>query len=305
MRLLAGVVPILLMPTDEADEFDEQGLRRQVGHVLDAGVAAFGFGYASEPFRFTDREREHALRVVVEQTAGRALVLAHLPASSTVAGATAAARLAELGADLLMVPAPPSSDESQLPGYYAAIAAAGGIPIIVQDAPAAGVAEMSVDCLLRLAQEVELIVAIKVETAPTPEKVARLLAVLDPSTTVLGGMGGLEFLNELERGVHGTMPGTALVDFFVRVWALHRDGERAAARALFTRILPILTLSLRSADSFLQVEKELLRRRGIFQCASLRRPVAPMDRGVAAELDMYCADLDFELTGVARTASVS
>jgi 4-hydroxy-tetrahydrodipicolinate synthase len=292
MTSVAGVVPILLTPVGENGVLAEDDLCNEVDHVLAAGVTTLGFGYASEPYRLSQAERERALQVVVEHTARRAGVVAHLQAGSTAAGKADAERLASLGADALMVPAPYAGDESQYLDHYGAIAEAAGVPIVVQDAASFGVAEMSVACLTRLAKELPQVVAIKVETPPTPPKVAALVDAVGGHASVLGGGGGIEFFNELERGVDGTMPGASLADYFARVWNLHRAGESDEAQELFIRLLPILTLALRSAEAFMQVEKELLRRRGVISFAGLRAPAFPPDSGLSHELDLHCRVLE-------------
>ena len=51
-------------------------------------------------------------------------------------------------------------------------------------------------------------VAIKLEDAPTPPKITKLLAKV-PGLTVYGGLGGVSAFAELSRGAAGTMTGFA------------------------------------------------------------------------------------------------
>jgi 2-keto-3-deoxy-L-arabinonate dehydratase len=110
---------------------------------------------------------------------------------------------------------------------------------------------------------------------------------------VRGGGAGLNLLHELARGAHGTMPGAALADAFLRIWKLYRADRRQDARREFDRLLPLLVLGTRSLDTFLFVEKEILRRRGVFSTARLRLPALPPEPELGAELDRLLDALDF------------
>jgi 4-hydroxy-tetrahydrodipicolinate synthase len=138
------------------------------------------------------------------------------------------------------------------------------------------------------------VVALKVEAEPSAPKIGRIVKALDSDVAVLGGGAGLDLLHELERGAHGTMPGAALADAFLRVWTLHRAGRRKEARREFDRLLPLLVLGTRSLDTFLFVEKEILRRRGVFSTARLRLPSLPAEPELAAELARLLDTLDVD-----------
>jgi 2-keto-3-deoxy-L-arabinonate dehydratase len=297
--MLSGVVPILVTPVLEDGQLAEDELCREVDFLVERDIAAFGFGFGSEPFRFTEDERDRELEIVARHTNGRAQLIAQVLAGSTSAAIDRAGRLRELGADMLMIPAPGIVDDEQLFAHYAAIAGAVELPIVVQDAPGSGASELSVELLGRLAVEVDEVEAIKVEAAPTAPKIARVVDAVGGRATVLGGSTGLDFFNELERGSNGTMPGPSLADVFSRIWSLHRAGRREEARLVSSRLLPILTLSLRSLDTFLHVEKEILRRRGVLTSARLRAPASKADAGLFAELDLLCRDLALEMPDLA------
>jgi 2-keto-3-deoxy-L-arabinonate dehydratase len=284
---LEGVVPILMTPVLENGELAWDDLQREVEFLIGEGVAAFGFGFGSEVFRLTEAERDTALEVVVRQTAGRALVIANVLAGSTAAAVARAEAAKAIGADAVMLPPPAyvAADQQGLFQHYATVASKVGSPIVVQDAPGMSGLELSVELLLRLAHEVEHVVALKVEAEPSAPKIDRVVRALDAEVAVLGGGAGLDVLHELDRGAHGTMPGAALADAFLRVWTLHRAGRREDARREFERLLPLLVLGLRSMDTFLFVEKEILRRRGVFSTAHLRLPAPPVEPALVAELE--------------------
>jgi 2-keto-3-deoxy-L-arabinonate dehydratase len=283
---LEGVVPILMTPVLDGGEIAWSDLEREVDFLLGQGVAAYGFGFGSEVFRLTEAERDTALEVVVRQTAGRASVIANVLAGSTPAAVERAEAAKAIGADAIMLPPPQFGppDQQALFHHYATVAAEVGSPIVVQDAPGMSGLELSADLLLRLAHELEQVVALKVEAEPSAPKIDRIVRALDGDVSVLGGGAGLDLLHELERGAHGTMPGAALADAFLRVWRLHRDGRDEEARREFERLLPLLVLGLRSMDTFLFVEKEILRRRGVFTSAQVRLPAPAPEPALVAEV---------------------
>jgi 4-hydroxy-tetrahydrodipicolinate synthase len=285
--LLSGVVPILMTPVLEDDQIGWDDLCHEVDFLIAHGIRAYGFGFGSEVFRLTDAERDAALDLVVQHTAGRAYVIANVLAGSTAAAVHRAEAAKSNGADAVMLPAPVfnSADDAGLFAHYATVAQTVDLPIVVQDAPSMSGNELSVDLLLRLARDLEQVVALKIESEPSAPKIGRIVAELDGEASILGGGGGLDFVHELERGSDGTMPGPGLADLFQRVWYLYRDGHADDARDEFQRLLPLLVLALRSMDTFLFVEKEILRRRGVLSTARLRLPVSSPEPALLAELD--------------------
>ena len=283
-----------MTPVREDDEVAWDDLRREVDFLIGEGVAAFGFGFGSEVFRLTEAERDAALEVVVGHTTGRAIVIASVLAGSTAAAVERADAAKAIGADAVMLPPPAFStaDQQALFHHYETVAREVGIPIVVQDAPGMSGVELSPELLLRLGHEIEQVVALKVEAEPSAPKIGRIVKGLDSDVAVLGGGAGLDLLHELDRGAHGTMPGAALADSFIAIWRLHRADRRKEARREFERLLPLLVLGTRSLETFLFVEKEILRRRGVFSTARLRLPAPPPEVELRAELDKLLEGLD-------------
>lgn len=291
---LDGIIPILSMPFADDEAIDVADLLAQIDFLVGLGVQGIGFGFGSELFRLTEAERDETVAVAARHVAGRLPVVVGVGANSTPAAVQRAAAARDAGADVLMVTPPaivqPSPED--VFAYYDRIARAVDLPIIVQDAPGMVGTQMSPALLSRLASEIERVVAIKVEALPTAPKVGAVATLVGEAASVLGGAGGLDFFHELERGASGTIPGAAFPELFVRVWELHRGGQRAEARTLFNSFLPLLSLSSRDLDTFLFVQKEILRRRGVLCSARLRSPCVAPDAPLLAELDALLGDLD-------------
>jgi 4-hydroxy-tetrahydrodipicolinate synthase len=298
---LEGIIPILSMPFLEDDAIDFDSLVAEAAFLVETGVDGIGFGYGSEIVRLTDAERDEALAAVAGALGGRPPLIAATGANSTRAALLRAEAARDAGADVLMVtpPATAAATADDLLTHYAAIAERVGLPIIVQDAPGMTGVTMSDHLLGRLANEIELVVAVKVETMPPAPKVSAAVARVGGAASVLGGAGGVDFVHELERGARGTIPGAALPELFVSVWRHFRAGRLAAARADFNRFLPLLALSARTADTFLYTQKEILRRRGILPSARLRAPAERIDAELMRELDALLEELG--LVGLGRS----
>jgi 4-hydroxy-tetrahydrodipicolinate synthase len=106
---------------------------------------------------------------------------------------------------------------------------------------------------------------------------------------VMGGMAGRYLIAEYRRGVDGTMPACEVVDLQVKVWNLLEAGKERAARDLFNKLLPVLTMEQLYGATFY---KEVLYRRGIIASKHVREAAWPkMDAEDQAELDILLDDL--------------
>jgi dihydrodipicolinate synthase/N-acetylneuraminate lyase len=105
---------------------------------------------------------------------------------------------------------------------------------------------------------------------------------------VVAGWGGLHYLESIERGAVGCMPGCDLGPAFVEIDRLAREGSAnatAAANELYDAIVPLLSYEAQSLDLLLLGAKRLLRRNGIFGSERLRRPGRELDPFESASLD--------------------
>jgi 4-hydroxy-tetrahydrodipicolinate synthase len=104
----------------------------------------------------------------------------------------------------------------------------------------------------------------------------RKLLDLAPHYQILGGLGGVSLLHELEAGSHGTMTGFALPDILVRIVREHQAGDRDAARREFEAALPLMVFEAQPGAG-VALRKELLKRKGAIAHATVRQPAAVPD----------------------------
>jgi 4-hydroxy-tetrahydrodipicolinate synthase len=281
---LRGTWYLVPTPFDEDGELD---LASQ-GDVVDAAVG-WGvdgltvMGVMSEPTALTDAERTAALRAIFDAARGRVPVVVGCSAAGSTRAAAYARQARDLGAVAAMVAAPSLTRNVDLmPAFYAAVRREGGLPLLLQDEPAATGVLMHVSVLMACAAASGAR-AIKVEDPPTPTKIGRLHA-MDATLALFGGLGGMAALSELRRGAAGTMTGFAYPEVMraVRVEAEEERWDRAAA--IFDRFLPLIVFEAQVAVG-LAIRKEVLRRRGAIRSNVTRGITRRIDAESSAELD--------------------
>jgi 4-hydroxy-tetrahydrodipicolinate synthase len=144
-----------------------------------------------------------------------------------------------------------------------------------------------------LVHAVPAITTVKLEDPPTPQRVAQTLALLDGAATIVGGLGGTYLLDELRRGTTGTMTGFAYPEVLVAIVRAWQAGDRQLATETYYRYLPLLTFEGQPKLG-VAIRKEILRRRGLIDHATVRRPGPSLDPGTAEDLSETLAWLEIE-----------
>ncbi len=288
--ILSGILPVLQIPFTPGHPvttIDEASLRRQVDFCIAAGAHGLVIpALASEFMVLTDDERNFVVEATIDQAAGRVPVVANVAGASLNAALAFTRHARQSGAAAVMA-LPPYLRRPSMDGvfaYYAAIAEEAGLPVIIQNAPPPFGINLPTAVVLRLVEEIDLVSYIKEERIPAGHHISDVLAGATASLHgVFGGTAGLYLPNELQRGAIGSMPSAAVCDVLVTIFAAWKAGDVALARAIHTRLLPLLTLEM---SVLMAVSKEVLRRRGIFTTTTMRDPeFSPLDAGDLAELD--------------------
>ncbi len=282
---LQGVYAILATPFDEGGDLDVASLKSLVEFELRAGVAGLTIlGIMGEAHKLADAERRRVIEVVMEQVNRRVPVVV----GTSHSGAEMAARLSreaeEAGAAAVMVaPSPFAKAPEALRDYYAAVARAVHIPIVLQDEPATTGVLMSASLIVQLTRAVDRIAYVKLEEPPTPVKLSQVRRLGGEGLGIFGGLGGQYFLEELLRGAVGTMTGFAYPEILVAIQAKVRTGKTKEAALLFHRYLPLIRYEGQVGIG-LAIRKEILRWRGAIRSASIRMPGMRLDADTRQEL---------------------
>ena len=177
-KRLQGVCPILPTPFLEDNTIDVQGLRNEVDFLIRAGVTGIAlFGNASEAFALTKAEKQLIADTVVAQNRGRVPLVFGSGSTAAEPAIENSLWAKENGADILMIMPPHmiKPDARGIYDYYAAIANAVDLPIMIQDAPNACGVAVPVDVMIRLAGEFDNIQYVKAEAPPTFRKAKQIV----------------------------------------------------------------------------------------------------------------------------------
>jgi dihydrodipicolinate synthase/N-acetylneuraminate lyase len=285
---LNGVIPILVTPFTDDGAVDLAAMDRQLEFLIDASVRWAGFGFGSEVTRLADAELTRLVKHSVATVGDRLGIFGNAEMRSVAGGIEQVRRVQETGAQLALV-RPGYLDGVSQDGLFetfAAVAAEGGVPIIVQDAPQNTGIDLSPATQARLLVEAPGVAAVKVEPASPARKIELIVEQLSGRDgLIIGGAGGLDYLHELERGASGTMPGPAHPEVFAAIGRLHAKGDHRQAYELFATVVPLMALCKRDMDTFLFVQKHVLVRRGVLGNANLGRPHRDLDARLPGEID--------------------
>ena len=285
-RILQGVYPILATPFTDEGKIDLPSQLRLLNYLIEQGAHGLGlFGNASEGYALTQSERRLLLEAIVKENAGRIPLVASSGHTGTEAAVELSREAADMGADALMV-LPPyflKTDADGLMFYFDAISQAAKIPIMVQDAPLMTQVAMPAGLLARMAREIEHVKYAKVEAPPTAPKVSEVLRQSQDQLTVFGGLNGQFFIEEIDRGARGTMPGSDMTRVYVRIWDALARGDREAAWEIFTWALPLMRFELQPGMGVSAMKHNLVDE-GVIKSATVRHPAVSLSKESLAEL---------------------
>jgi dihydrodipicolinate synthase/N-acetylneuraminate lyase len=275
-----GVFPVAPTPFLDNGDLDRDGQRRVLDCMIDQGVDGLCIlANYSEQFLVTDAERDELTELCLSHVAGRVPVIVTTSHFATRIACERAAKAARAGASLLMLMPPYHgtglrADESGMIEHFARVADAGGIPIMVQDAPLSGVA-LSVSFLLRLAREVPLVRYLKIEV---PGTAAKLRSLVDAGGDLVegpfDGEESITLMADLDAGATGTMSSALLPDLIKPVVEHHRAGRRREAAQQYARILPLINYENRQCG--LRAAKTVMKEGAVIRSDAVRHPLEPL-----------------------------
>jgi 4-hydroxy-tetrahydrodipicolinate synthase len=275
---IRGLMPILATPFADDGALDLRSLRSLVEFQLASGVQGVAvFGLASEGFALTAADRRRILTTVQDVVAGAVPIIAGVNGTSTATSVEQALEAEQYGADALMV-LPPfmvKPPAGTLVDFYGEVAAATGLPVMVQDAPAMTGVAMPVAAIAELSR-IPGVTSVKVEAPPTVPKVHAVAAAVSDGFAVVGGQNAQFCLDEYDRGSVGTMPACEFSDLLAPVLADWEAGRREDARDGFRALLPLIVFGLQPGLAW-AVHKEVLVARGLIESAYVRYPASPID----------------------------
>lgn len=279
---LEGVYVPVVTPFSANDEVDLDVYAQVIEHCLAGGVRGLvTAGTTGEYYALSIEERIRTFAHARDVNGGRAQLIAGCNAGSTKDAIMYANQARELGYDAVMLAAPPTSlpTQRELSAHFSAVAAGGGLPVILYNYPARAGVEIGFDCLDSLADN-PAIIAIKESSSDFSRFLAMRKRYADRITIMCGSDD--QAVDYFAWGIRSWLAGTAnaLPTHHTAVVTRANSGDIAGARVLFDAMLPWIQAC--EAGSYNQKMKLALHMQDI-DCGPVRMPLLPLLPEVEAE----------------------
>jgi 4-hydroxy-tetrahydrodipicolinate synthase len=303
MSTLEGIFAITATPFAADGSVDLPSIDRLVDFEIGAGVHGLTIlGILGEAHKLTENERRWVTERFITRTNGRIPIVVGTSAPATDLAIRYSREAQDLGAAAIMVAPPVNSKNLEaVREYYRRVHDATTLPVVVQDEPVFSGVVMPAAFLASITDALPRARYIKLEELPSPVKLGQVLAAAKQPVGVHGGMGGVYLYEELLRGAVGTMTGFAFPEVLVAIYTAFVNGDRATARDIFFRYLPLISYEGQPVIG-LALRKEILRRRGAIAGSTIRHPGPSLDPGSKAELDELLDALGLAGAGIEPVA---
>ncbi len=292
---LQGVLPILPTPFTDDGAVDERSLRRVIDFEMEVGVHGVSIlGFMGEAHRLSHAERRHVVSTVVDQAGGSFPTWVGVLAFGAAGAIEQAREAQELGAEGVFVAPIAAQNDQVIFDYYASVADAVDIPVAIHDFPESFKTILSPALIARMANEIAGVSYIKLEDYPPLAKMSRVKELAPDTIGIFGGLGGLYFLEELQRGSRGIMTGFAFPEVLLAVYEAFRSGQQERAAAIFDHYVPLIRYEFQPKVG-LAYRKFVYRRRGIIDSTFIRPPGLQLDEYTRAELTAVIERVGFDL----------
>jgi 4-hydroxy-tetrahydrodipicolinate synthase len=235
------VLTAMASPMTADADLDLDGAQRLATHLVDTGSdGVVVAGTTGESPTLTHAETIDLVRAVVEAVGDRATVIAGTGKNDTAASVALTREAARLDVDGILAVTGYYNRPSQrgLEAHFRAVAAASDLPVMLYNVPSRTANEIAPTTLLRLATEVETVVALKDAVSDTTK--AAWLAARKPDGFAVYAGNDVDLLPLLALGAVGVVSVAAhlvgrdmadLVDLF--------PTDPAKARDIHLRLLPL------------------------------------------------------------------
>ena len=146
-----GILPALTTPFDERGEVDTAALAANVRFLLDAGVHGLvATGTMGEAGSLSAQERRLVVETVAAEAAGEVPVIAGVSSGTAAASIAYAADAAQAGAGVIMLLPPLGyrADARELERFYATVAGAAGLPVMLYNNPEASGVDLRAELIV-------------------------------------------------------------------------------------------------------------------------------------------------------------
>ena len=282
---LRGCATALVTPFTSDGAVDEKRLRELIEYQIAGGVRVLvPCGTTGESVTMTDEENQLVIRTTVELSRGRAKVIAGTGSNSTAVTIARSQGARALGVDGVLTVAPYYNKPTQegLYAHFRAIAEAiDGLPVVIYNVPGRTSSNISAETTLRLARDLENIVAVK-EASGNLSQIMEILRSRPESFRVISGDDALT-LAMIALGGDGliSVASNEAPEMMSRMNALALSGNWDEARALHYHLLPLMEANfIESSPGPVKAAMALM---GLLE-ENLRLPLVPVQEKTRARM---------------------
>ena len=283
---LRGCATALVTPFGSDGAVDEERLTALVRRQIEGGVRLLvPCGTTGESATLTEEEDRLVIRLTIEAARGTgARVIAGTGSNSTAAAIEYARAARDACADAVLVVAPFYNKPTQ-DGLYAHFRAVAesieGLPVVIYNVPGRTSSNITAPTALRLAREVENIVAVK-EASGDLSQIMAILRERPENFRVLSGDDALT-LPMIALGADGviSVASNETPDLMARLCDLALAGDWEEARALHFRLLPLMEVNF--IESSPGPVKAALKLMNLLE-ENFRLPLVPVQEGSRARV---------------------
>lgn len=282
---LRGCATALVTPFANDGSVDEKRLRELLEYQIAGGVRVLvPCGTTGESVTMNDEENQLVIRTTVEVARGRAKVIAGTGSNSTAVTIERSKVAKDIGVDAVLTVAPYYNKPTQegLYAHFRAIAeAVDGLPVVIYNVPGRTSSNIAAETTLRLARDVENIVAVKeasgnlsqiMEILRSRPEGFRVISGDDSLTLALIALGGEGLISVASNEAPALM--SQLND-------LALAGNWDEARKLHYRLLPLMEANfIESSPGPVKAAMAIM---GLLE-ENLRLPLVPVQEKTRARM---------------------
>jgi 4-hydroxy-tetrahydrodipicolinate synthase len=282
---LRGCATALVTPFKTDGTIDEKRLRDLIEYQIAGGVRILvPCGTTGESVTMSEDENQLVIRTTVELARGRAKVIAGTGSNSTAVTIERSRKARALGVDGILTVAPYYNKPTQdgLYAHFRAIAeAVEGLPVVIYNVPGRTSSNISAETTLRLARDVENIVAVK-EASGNLSQIMEILRARPKGFRVISGDDSLT-LPLIALGGEGliSVASNEAPELMSKLNDLALAENWDEARALHYRLLPLMEANfIESSPGPVKAAMALM---GLLE-ENLRLPLVPVQEKTRARL---------------------
>jgi len=290
---LRGCATALVTPFQADGAVDVERLRALIEYQIAGGIHLLvPCGTTGESATMSDEEDQLVIKTTVEVANGRAKVIAGTGSNSTAAAIQYSQTARDLGVDAVLSVAPYYNKPTQegLYAHFRAIAeSVSDLPVVIYNVPGRTSSTIAAETTVRLARDVENIVAVKEASGSLPLIMEilrsrpdgfRVISGDDSFTLAIIALGGDGLISVASNEIPGLM--NQLVD-------LALAGNWDEARSLHYRLLPLLEANF--IESSPGPVKAAMAMMGLIE-ENFRLPLVPIQEKSRVRLREVLRELD-------------